>query len=157
MSVEACAQYAVFSPAADEGAIEFEVRHGIKVSLVRSLTKQVNDVGSLIESSSDQHDECLYKVPRLEEKLSKLKGDFSACKRVMKAHNRLQTNLPLLYKSATKRRERLYQPPPQLVAQVDKASVTDQYQMINSQRHSRRLLTDTGTAGGSPIHQPSYQ
>jgi hypothetical protein len=145
------------SPAADEGASEFEVRHGIKVSLVRSLTKQVDDMGMLIESSSDQHDECLYKVPQLEEKLSKLKEDFSACKRVMKAHNRLQTNLPLLYKSAMKRKERLYQLPPQLVAQVDKASVTDQYQMVSSQRHGRRLVTDPGTAGGSPIHQPTYQ
>lgn len=148
--------------AADEGASEFEVRHGIKVSLVRSLTKQVDDLGSLIERFSDQHDECLYKAPRLDEKLSKLKEDFMESRRVMKAHDRMQTNLPHLYKSAARKKQQRLRLPLQLVAQVDRASVTDQHQMATDQhqmvnkRYTHHLLSDSSTAGGSPIHQPSY-
>eukprot|EP00118_Oscarella_pearsei_P001769 m.8414 g.8414 ORF g.8414 m.8414 type:complete len:844 (+) comp20580_c0_seq2:100-2631(+) len=126
-----------------------EVKQGIKVSLVHHLVKQLDGASETIEKYSQHHQECVYKVPRLQEKKKKLFGEYQTQNKVIQAHERLQVNLPVLFSAVTQRKDQV---PDELVAQVDKASVTNQYQMMNGMS-PKRLPGEQGTAGGFPLRQ----
>ena len=127
-----------------------ELKRGIKVSLVHHLTQQLDVASEKIKRYSEHYHECLYKVPRLHEKRKKLQDEYEVQGKVARAHKRLQVNLPIMFNALGQRQEQLQHVPDELVARVDKASVTNQYQMMNDLLPS---AVSRGEAGGSPLRQ----